>query len=152
MRLLEQVQRGKTQMPPRIFVYGTEGIGKSTLASCAPRPIFVQTEDGLNEIDCAKFPLARTFDDVLAALAELASEEHPYETVVIDSLDWLERLIWDAVCKRESVPTIEKVGGGYGKGYTLALDYWRRLIDRLVALHTGRQMVVLLIAHAKVER
>ena len=152
MRLLEQVQRGKTQMPPRIMTYGTEGIGKSTLASRAPQPIFVQTEDGLNEIDCAKFPLSRTFDDVLAALAELASEDHPYETVVIDSLDWLERLIWDAVCKRESVPTIEKVGGGYGKGYILALDYWRRLIDRLIALHTGRQMVVLLIAHAKVER
>ena len=152
MGLLDLVQHGKSQMPPRIFVYGTEGIGKSSLASRAPRPVFVQTEDGLNEIDCAKFPLARTLDDVLAALTELATEQHPYETVVIDSLDWLERMIWDAVCKRESATTIEKVGGGYGKGYILALDYWRRLIDRLVALHTGRQMVVLLIAHAKVER
>jgi hypothetical protein len=152
MSLLQQVQRGKTQMPPRIAVYGTEGVGKSTLASQAPQPIFVQTEDGLNEIDCAKFPLSRSFDDVLAALNELAAEDHPFETVVIDSLDWLERLIWDAVCRRESVTTIEKVGGGYGKGYNLALDFWRRLIDRLIALHSGRQMVVLLIAHAKVER
>jgi len=89
---------------------------------------------------------------VLAALAELADEEHGYETVVIDSLDWLERMIWDTVCRRESATTIEKVGGGYGKGYTLALDYWRRFIDRLVMLHTGRHMVVFLIAHAKVEK
>jgi hypothetical protein len=152
MGLLDLVQHGKTQMPPRIFVYGTEGIGKSTLASRAPKPVFVQTEDGLNEIDCAKFPLARSLDDVLAALSELANDEHPYESVVIDSLDWLERLIWDAVCRRESVTTIEKVGGGYGKGYVLALDYWRRLIDHLITLHSRRQMVVLLIAHAKVER
>ena len=129
MGLLDLVQHGKTQMPPRIMTYGTEGIGKSTLASRAPKPVFVQTEDGLNEIDCAKFPLARTLDDVLAALTELAVEEHPYESVVIDSLDWLERMVWDAVCKRESATTIEKVGGGYGKGYILALDYWRRLID-----------------------
>lgn len=152
MGLLDLVQRGRTHMPPRIMVYGTEGVGKSSCASRAPRPIFIQTEDGLNEIDCAKFPLARSLDEVLSALTELATEEHSFETIVIDSLDWLERMIWDAVCRRESVTSIEKVGGGYGKGYSLALDYWRRVIDRLVALHSDRQMVVFLIAHAKVER
>src|SRR5262245_12338175 len=108
MRLLEQVRVGKTQMPPRIMVYGTEGIGKSSLAASAPKPIFIQTEDGLNEIDCAKFPLARSFDDVLEALNELATEQHSFESVVIDSLDWLERMIWDVVCRRESATTIEK--------------------------------------------
>ena len=152
MSLLDLVQRGKTQMPPRILTYGTEGVGKSTLASCAPSPIFIQTEDGLNEIDCAKFPLARSFDEVLTSLQELTTEQHAFETVVIDSLDWLERLIWDAVCKIERVTTIEKVGGGYGKGYILAVDYWRRLVDKLAALHSSRHMVVILIAHAKVER
>jgi AAA domain len=152
MSLLDLVQRGKTQMPPRILTYGTEGVGKSTLASRAPSPIFIQTEDGLNEIDCAKFPLARSLDEVLAALNELATQDHSFETVVIDSLDWLERMIWDVVCKREGVTTIERVGGGYGKGYILAMDYWRPLIDRLASLHANRHMVVLLIAHAKVER
>jgi hypothetical protein len=152
MGLLDLVQRGRTHMPPRIMVYGSEGCGKSTLASRAPAPIFIQTEDGLNEIDCAKFPLAKSLDEVLNALTELATAEHPFETVVIDSLDWLERLIWDAVCRRESVTSIEKVGGGYGKGYSLALDYWGRIVDRLSSLHTQRQMVVFLIAHAKVER
>jgi hypothetical protein len=111
------------------------------------------TEDGLGEINCDKFPLARSFDDVLAALTELATDSHSYETVVIDSLDWLERLIWDAVCKRESATTIEKVGGGYGKGYILALDFWRKFIERLVALHTGlyRQDVRRRLARLKAE-
>ena len=49
MSLMEVIQRGKTPMPPRLMVYGTEGIGKSTLAAGAPKPIFVQTEDGLFE-------------------------------------------------------------------------------------------------------
>lgn len=152
MGLMQQIQSGRTHMPPRIMTYGTEGVGKSSLASGTPNPIFVQTEDGLGEIHCHKFPLARSFDDVMGALQELATEPHDFETVVIDSLDWLERLIWDAVCKRESATTIEKVGGGYGKGYVLALDFWRKLIDRLTELHNDRHMMVFLIAHSKVEK
>ena len=99
MGLMQQIQSGRSAAPPRMLVYGTEGIGKSTLAAHAPNPIFVQTEDGLGEIDCHKFPLATSFDDVQAALAELHNEQHDYQTVVIDCLDWLERLIWDAICQ-----------------------------------------------------
>ena len=102
MSLLQQVQRGRSHLPPRILVYGTEGVGKSSLAATTPKPIFIQTEDGLGEIDCDKFPLAKSLEDVVAALTELETQQHDYQTVAIDSLDWLERLIWDAVCRRES--------------------------------------------------
>ncbi len=152
MGLLEQIQRGKQPMPPRLVVYGTEGVGKSTFASQAPAPIFVQTEDGLAEIDCDRFPLATTFDDVTAALSELHSEQHDYQTVVIDSLDWLERLIWDQLCRQYNVASIEKVDGGYAKGYTHALTYWREILDGLGRLRTDRGMVVICIAHSKVEK
>jgi len=64
MELLSQVQAGKTRMPPRIMVYGIEGIGESLLASKTPKPIFVQTEDGLGEIDCHKFPLEKKTNTV----------------------------------------------------------------------------------------
>jgi hypothetical protein len=153
MGLLQSIQRGKSSGPPRILIYGTEGIGKSTLASHAPKPVFVQTEDGLGEIACDKFPLAGSFDSVLAALTELHTESHDYQTVVVDSLDWLERLIWDAVCQDYGgVKSIEKVDGGYGKGYVYSLSYWRQFLDRLVALHKERGLAVLLLAHAKVEK
>jgi hypothetical protein len=89
--LLQRITTGRTSAPPRLLVYGTEGIGKSTLASHAPRPIFIQTEDGLGEIDCHKFPLANSFDDVVGSLEALRTEKHDYQSVVVDSLDWLER-------------------------------------------------------------
>ena len=54
MGLMQQIQSGRTHTPPRIMTYGTEGIGKSTLAADTPHPIFVQTEDGLGQIDCDK--------------------------------------------------------------------------------------------------
>jgi hypothetical protein len=152
MSLLAQIQRGRTAKPPRILVHGTEGVGKSTFASQAPKPIFIQCEDGLDEIDCEKFPLATTYDDVIAALTELRTGQHEYETGVIDSVDWLERLIWDKLCAQYSVNSIEKVDGGYAKGYTHALTYWREIIDHLNALRNARGMVILLIAHSKVER
>lgn len=124
----------------------------STLAARAPKPIFIQTEDGLGEIDCHKFPLAKSLTDVLGALAELHSEQHDYQSVVVDSLDWLERLIWDSVCQDYGAKSIEKVDGGYGKGYIYALTPWRQFIDHLSALHRDRCMAVILIAHAKIEK
>src|SRR5262245_30010425 len=152
MSMMDRVLHGRTPKPPRLLIYGTEGIGKSTFCASAPTPVFIQTEDGLDEIQCDKFPLATTFDDVIGALAELRTEQHEYETLVIDSLDWLERMIWDRVCQESGVKSIEKADGGFAKGYTHALTFWREVVDQLNMLRAGRGMVVLLIAHAKVEK
>lgn len=152
MSLLATIQRGRAAKPPRILVHGTEGIGKSTFGSQAPKPIFIQTEDGLDEIDCNRFPLATAYDDVVSSLNELRMQPHDFESVIIDSLDWLERLVWDKLCAQNGVDSIEKVDGGYSKGYTNALTYWREIIDRLNGLRNDRGMVIVLIAHSKVER
>lgn len=118
--------------------------------SCSPsKPIFIQCEDGLDEINCDKFPLATTYDEVIAAVADLRREEHDYKSVVIDSLDWLERLVFDKLCAEHNATSIEQVAGGYAKGYTLALFCWREIIEHLNALRNQRGMVVLLIAHSK---
>jgi hypothetical protein len=152
MSMLTKIQRGKASKPPRILIYGTEGIGKSTFGAEAPRPIFIQTEDGLDEINCDRFPLATSYEQVSAALQELRTAEHDYESVVIDSLDWLERLVWDSLCQEYGVSSIEKVDGGYARGYTHALKHWREIITHLNALRNQKGMVVVLIAHSKVER
>jgi len=150
MKLLEQVQSGKRPQPRRAMVYGTHGVGKSTFGAMSDRPIFIQTEDGLGEIDCDKFPLAETFDQVIGAISELYAEKHPYRTVVIDSLDWLERLIWSEVCKKRGVKNIEEIP--YAKGYAFAIDLWREFLEGLNALRNERGMGVILLAHSKIEK
>jgi hypothetical protein len=152
MKMLSSIQTGRDRKPPRLFLYGVEGIGKSSLAANTPNPIFISTEDGLGEIDCHKFPLARSLGDVETSLNELATEEHDYSTVIIDTADWLEKLVWDELCNAYGVSSIEKVDGGYGKGYVHALTYWRKIINSLTKLRDERNMMVLLLAHAKVER
>ena len=61
------------------------------LASCTPKPIFIQTEDGLGEIDCHKFPLANRSTMSTRGTDRTLVEPHDYQTVVLDSLDWAER-------------------------------------------------------------
>ena len=152
MGMLDNIQTGRENKPPRIVVYGQEGVGKSTFGASSPDPIFIQTEDGLGEIDCCKFPLAQNVGDVLDSLTALRDEDHNFRTVVVDSLDWLERLIFDEICKEFGVRSIEKADGGYGKGYVDALVHWRKVISLLDDLRNKRGMMVILLAHAKVER
>ena len=85
-------------------------------------------------------------------LKALRDGEHDYATLCIDSLDWLERLIWDRVCADYGVKCIEKADGGYGKGYTYALTYWREIVKLLNEIRAKHNMAVILVAHAKVER
>lgn len=152
MSLIGSITKGREQQPPRIMIYGSEGVGKSTFASLAPNPVFIQTEDGLSEIDTSKFKLARTFEDVVMQLQAVRDEQHEFGTLVIDSLDWLERLVWDRVCADYGVKSIEKADGGYGKGYVHALTYWRQIVSILNDIRSKRGMAVVMIAHAAVER
>ena len=122
----------------------------STWGAQSENPIFIQTEDGLGKIDCARFPLAEDYAQVITALSELYAEEHDYRTVVIDTLDWLERLIWADVCRKRGVENIEDIG--YAKGYTFALSQWREVLDGLQALRNERGMMVILIAHCQIDK
>jgi len=151
MNLLDSVIHGKTPKAPKLVIYGYEGTGKSTWASHAPNPIFVQTEDGLNQIETNKFPLAHNFAEVMNYLCAVRDEPHEFQTLVVDSLSGLEPMIWEEVCKAYGVKTIEKVEGGYGKGYVIALNWWTQFRDLLTQINEKRNMMIILIAHVGVQ-
>jgi hypothetical protein len=96
------------------------------------------------------FPLATSYTDVSEALEALRTEDHDFRTVVIDSVDWLEPLIWAETCKRNGWPNIEFPG--FGKGFGAAVDIWREYADKLNALRDEKGMAVLQIAHTDIRR
>jgi len=151
MSVLNQVKTGKDRLPPRLMVYGPEGVGKSSFAAQAPGSIFIDAEGGLSEIDCARFPQAASFAEAMEQAKALRDEKHEYGAIALDSCDWLERLAWEEISKEYGVTSIEKAAGGYGKGYVEAANRFRRLLEVLDNLRTDRGMAVILIAHAKVE-
>ena len=147
---LQSVYTGIKNKPPRIVLYGTIGIGKSTWASNAPSPIFIPTEDGQDLIDTSKLPLMKTYAQVESALDSLAVEKHDFKTVVIDSLDHLERLIWRKVADDKGKPTIDDIG--FYKGYLYAADEMTKILAKVDRLVKERNMGVVLIAHSQVIR
>ena len=147
---LASLSRSTAIAAPRILIHGVAGVGKSTFAAAAPGPVFVPTEDGLGMLDVAHFPLARSFEAVMEALVALYSEPHEFKTVVVDSVDWLEPLIWQRVCQDNQWASIEEPG--YGKGYIAALELWRQYLDGLNALRDERGMAVIQIAHTDIKR
>src|SRR5882672_8619949 len=147
---LASLKRGRNVRPPRIVIYGPHGLGKSSFGASAPAPVFIQTEDGLGTLDVTSFPLAQTFADVNGALSTLYTDDHEFSTVVIDSADWLEPLIWKETCALHGKADIEEFG--YGKGYGFALDQWRSVLSGLNALRDTKNMASIVTAHCQIKR
>lgn len=149
MSLKNLIQKGKANTPPRLLVYGPEGIGKSTFGSRCPTPIFVPTEEGLNQIAVDKYPLARSLDEFNSYLADLAEDHGEYRTVVVDTLDGLENLVQKKVCADGRKQKISDFP--YGQGYDAQLFRFREITAALDRLRDAG-MIVLLLAHAKTEK
>lgn len=147
---LSSITRGKRLRAPKIVVYGPPKIGKSTFAASAPHPIGIITEEGIDNLDVAAFPKAERYEDVMQAIATLYSETHEFQTVFVDSLDWLEPLILAKVCKDNNVDNVEKIG--YGRGYIFADDLWKQFFAGLDALRNDKAMTVVCIAHEQLTK
>jgi nucleoside-triphosphatase THEP1 len=147
---LSSISRGKRLRAPKVVIYGPPKIGKSTFAATSPDAVGILTEEGLDNIDVAAFPLAKTYEDVHSAITTLRNEKHEFQSVFLDSLDWLEPLILTKICRENGVDNIEKIG--YGKGYVMADDLWRKTFEALDNLRNERNMTVICIAHEQINK
>jgi hypothetical protein len=148
MDLKSIITTHRQAQPPRIVLHGPHGIGKSSFGASAPSPIFLPTEDGLTTIDVPAFPLATDLAEVWQYMKALIEEAHEYKTFVVDTIDWLERLILDATCKENGWANIE--APGYGKGYAIAMTHWEKFFRGLDKLRT-KGMAIILLAHNEIK-
>src|SRR5262245_46348610 len=146
---ITDVHRVTATLPPRLVIHGLEGVGKTTLAARFPSPVFLQTEDGAGNLELATFGVLEQLGAVRDAIAVLGNESHDFRTLVLDSADALEPLIWAAVCRERGWASIESPG--YGKGYVEADGVWRDLLTGFDWLRRTRGMLIVLIAHSSIE-
>ena len=148
MSFMKSLVKGKQELPPRICIYGNHGIGKSTIASQFPDPVFINTEDGLDSLDVTSFPRAAEINDVVESIKTLLKEDHAFKTLVIDSVDWLvEPLIVKDIEGSHDAKDL-----GYGKGQVLVAESFREILQGLDALRRKRAMNIILLAHSNVVR
>jgi AAA domain len=149
MSLITQITTGIKPRPHFIGLYGPGGVGKSTFAATAPAAVFLGTDDGVATMDVASFPAPKTWQDVKAAVSDLLIEKHDFETLVIDTINGLEPLVWAHVCKEAQCKSIEEVDGGFGKGYVRAEEEWVEFFKSLKRLRM--KMNVIVLGHSKIK-
>jgi hypothetical protein len=142
--VLNRIQKGPVKGAQKIVIYGPEGIGKSTLASWFPSPLFLDCEGGTKQMDVDRLNIA-AIDDVNQACAEIAKSD--FKTLIIDTADWCESIMIQGMLRRDGMKSIEDYG--YGKGYTEAQQEFAKLLSRLTTVvQSGVHVVVL--AHAQI--
>jgi len=148
---LSSLKSSKSTNPPIVLLYGVDGIGKTSLAAEWPSPLYLPTEGERppSDVEMATPGTVETFNDIIEVFSELLTTEHEFKTVIIDSLDGLEHLVWAATSARLGCSSIEEPG--YGKGYVEADTEWRDFLGGVAALSQAGINVVML-AHPEIVR
>ncbi len=113
----------------KVVLYGPEGIGKSTFASHFPNPLFIDTEGSTRQMEVRRLPRPTSWAMLMQMIDEVMHDPSCCDTLVIDTIDWAERLCSEYVCAQAQKKSIEDFG--YGKGYVLVKEEFGRMLDRL---------------------
>lgn len=156
MSIMSTISRPKDR-PIIATISGDAGTGKTSLAATFPKPIFIRSEDGLASVSGDKrpdaFPLLSDGDELIGQLMALLTEDHQYQTVVIDSITSLERLFINDILEGDpkKPKSINTALGGYGAGKNALAGKHQRVRKAAGLLNERRGMNVVFIAHADVQ-
>lgn len=140
--------RDKVIKPPRVVLYAPEGVGKTTFGVGTPNPLFICTERGTDNFEVPRVNCT-TWNDVKDVFSFLLKEEHEFNTIVVDTVDWLESMMVANICEENNKKSIEDFG--FGKGYVKLEELTKQFISALDML-IEKNIGVFLLAHAKIEK
>lgn len=143
------ITSGKQARAQRVVIYGTEGIGKSTLAAQFPDPLFIDTEGSTSNMDVKRMDKPTSWTMLMNQIAFVKANPTVCKTLVIDTIDWAESLAIESVCSMHGKRGIEDFG--YGNGYTYVREEMGRLLDKLQEL-VDIGINVVLTAHSQLRK
>lgn len=144
-----QVISGKIQKAKKVVLYGPEGIGKSSLAAQFPSPIFIDTEGSTTELIVDRLKKPSSWTELNQQVEWVKGQAGKYKTLVIDTVDWAERLTIDFVTSRSNKQSITNFG--YGEGFIQLEEEFGKFLNRLSDL-VEIGINVVLTAHAKITK
>ena len=144
-----KIQTGRIIRPQKIVIYGSEGIGKTSLAAQCPDPLFIDTEGGSAHLDVRRTQKPQAWEELMVMVKEVATTPDLCKTLVIDTADWAETLCTEFICRKFGQPGIESFG--YGKGYSFLAEEFSKLLKFCNdVILSGKNVVI--TAHAKMRK
>jgi hypothetical protein len=143
---LSEIKAKRDIKPPRIILYGTPKIGKTTFCANIKNVLFLDFEDGSSNLDVARVKREQleTYDDVINTLNALATQEHEFKALVIDSATKLEE-IFQKQTGKEHGKEFSKIG--FRRGEVRVASLWGDFLQRLDDLRDGLRMSIWIIGH-----
>lgn len=157
---MADIIQGARKAPPRIFVYGPSGVGKTTFAAESQDPCFISAEAGHSEMDVKSYVFAKsngrervhavTWEEMLKACSDkdLLGEKGG-RTMVFDGFGAMESLCASFVCKRERWTDIGSPG--FGNGEKALLAEMGKLLAAIEEMWSAGKAIIL-VAHEKLEK
>lgn len=144
-----EITRGTIKSAVKTLIYGPEGIGKTTLASKFPDPVFIDTEGSTKHLDVARLPVPLTWTEIINEVRYVYQNPDCCKTLIIDTADWAEMLCLKEMLDGDNLKSIEDYG--YGKGYVKLAEKFKSLLDELdKIIESGIHIV--LTAHAMMRK
>ena len=143
-----QINSGKLSRTQKCVIYGCEGVGKSTFAAKFPKPLFADLEGGTAHLDVNRAEVA-SWENIISTIDELIENSQGFQTLVIDTADWAERMCSAYLCKKYKKTGIEDFG--YGKGYQYLAEEFAGMLAKLTELQNSGMHIVVL-AHSTIRK
>ena len=132
----------------KAIIYGVPGVGKTTFAAQFPAPYILDLERGAERYDVPHNSDIETFSEFRQVLATLPPGTG---TVIIDTFDELEKMIVQHVMNRENVDSLNKIGGGYGRGWLAVYEQFGQVISDLDRIRIKQGMNIVLVGHSTIK-
>lgn len=140
------ITKGVIAKAQKVVIYGPEGIGKTSIASQFPNPVFIDTEGSTNNMDVARMDKPSSWA-ILMQQIDFVKQTMPCQTIVIDTVDWAERLCIDFIVAAGNKTSITQFG--YGEGFIKLEEEYGRFLNKLSDV-AEMGINVVLTAHAKI--
>lgn len=133
MSLFKQPNELETSSVIKVLIYGQPGMGKSTLALSAPKPVMFDFDNGVNRVNKAfQCPTlqVKNWEQATDAIEELKAGGIDYSTIVIDTAGKMLDMMSDYIMRNDSKMKMRDGSlslKGYGARKVMFIDFLNRV-------------------------